>query len=124
MVNVGLMHSSRVINSMSPASTFRYNFHGIEATDFFEPYEASGSFVLRRTLKLEGEPVEGLTYLVARGSNISVVEPNGKFRLGDLTITVTISGDEPNFKLRKSSEVTVPIDLSKGSLTLTQVYDW
>ena len=104
--------------------TFRYNFHGIEATDFYEPYEASGSFVLRRTLKLEGDPVEGLTYLVARGSNISVFEPNGKFRLGDLTITVTISGDEPNFKLRKSSEVTVPIDLSKGSLTLTQVYDW
>ena len=80
--------------------------------------------MLRRTLKLEGEPVEGLTYLVARGSNISVVEPNGTFRLGDLSITVTISGDEPNFKLRKSSEVTVPIDLSKGSLTLTQVYDW
>ena len=104
--------------------TFRYNFHGIEATDFYEPYEASGSFVLRRTLKLEGKPVEGLTYLAARGSNISVFEPNGKFRLGDLTITVTISGDEPNFKLRKSSEVTVPIDLSNGSLTLTQVYDW
>ncbi len=103
--------------------SFRYIFHGIEVTDYYEPFEAGDAFVLRRTLTLKGKPVKGLTYRAAVGENLQVVEPGGKFRIGDMTVTLTISRD-PKFKLRQGREITVPLDLSDGMLTVTQVYDW
>jgi hypothetical protein len=102
---------------------FRYIFHGIEVTDYYEPFEAGDAFVLRRTMTLKGKAVKGLTYLAASGENLQVIEPGGKFRIGDLTVTLTVSKD-PRFKLRQGREITVPLDLSDGTLTITQVYDW
>jgi len=103
--------------------TFRYIFHGIEVSDYYEPFEAGDAFVLRRTMTLKGKAVKGLTYLAASGENLQVIEPGGKFRIGDLTVTLTVSKD-PRFKLRQGREITVPLDLSDGALTITQVYDW
>ena len=105
---------------------FRYRLGGVRIIEKPEPALLPGGAVLKRSLRLEGEPDGNYYFLAAQGAEIAE-HPEGGYRV-DSKVRMTLGGvPAPEPFLRRSNgelQLLVPVRFANGTASLVQRIEW